>query len=47
MDFYPLQGLGRFDLQFHGSLGVLLSLSETQTAKSPAGLRGFWGPHKV
>ncbi|MEJ8406556.1 hypothetical protein WKI27_14445, partial [Brevundimonas vesicularis] len=30
-DFYLLEGLGMFDLQVHGSLGVLLGLSEGQT----------------
>ncbi len=43
-DFYLLEGLGRFDLQVHGSLGVLLGLSEGQTAESPTAFGGgaFW-----
>ena len=43
VDFYPLEGLGKFDLQVHGSLAVLLGLNEARTAKSPAGSGGASG----
>jgi site-specific DNA recombinase len=36
VDFIPLEGMGKFDLQVHGSLATLLRLGDAQTAQSPA-----------
>ena len=43
MDFYPLEGLGKFDLQMHGSLAVFLGQNEARIAKSPASSGGASG----
>ena len=35
VDFIPLAGLGKFQLEVHGSLAVLLGLGGTRKAKNP------------
>ncbi len=35
VDFHPETGLGKFSLEIHGSLAVLLGLNAPQTAETP------------
>ena len=35
VDFIPVEGLGKFQLEVHGSLAMLLALGRAQTAESP------------
>jgi len=50
VDFIPLKGLGRFELQVHGRLDDLLRISAgggqqtgAQNAKNPRAVSGLWG----
>jgi hypothetical protein len=42
VDFIPLQGLGKFQLEVHGSLAALLALGQARNAKKPHGQEP-WG----
>ena len=37
VDFIPIEGLGRFQLEVHGSLAALLALGQAQKAKNLTG----------